>query len=877
MKKKLLIVTMIACLALAAFGGAAAFAATGERASAGISLLLPTSYEQYMELNDPSDFTTNGDYIAIADGSDIYLYAKDGGTAYARHSAGANVSSLQFYEVNGTTYLYFVASQLTGTTIRYIACGPDGFGEAADVGVAGSSSFAIYPSDAGTYFYYVVAPSSIVRAPMSGTSVLLDRAESVRTGSNNVAMPGFDIYGSALYYSWNADICTADGTVAWTAASTVASFAVTETGCFYISNNDHALYRAAEAGQSAPAEPLTEGSIDSVSAFDGTLYLTTENKVRGFDPAAEEYSGYEISRYSDSENRLGAGASDISVYDSKVVIADTGNGRAVVYDAGTRRYSAVPTAAAPLLVCAGEDVFAAADEYNVYLYSYDGELLDTEAIGARIYDIAYSFGSFYVISETSQRRGAIIPDGSAYTYQAADGTTTDTYLSVATDISGYIYLLDTSGSVYSYADEHAFLTGSGERLPADFAGATQIVSDFAGNITCLTESGEMLRYNKPTSTSEGSTDHMDAIDLNGLVGGANAEAVAFSFGFQSGTVYFLSDGFVAATDALAVEALDSLSAAGLYDAVYTRLPDSGFASGRLARVSEGAVTVQLDLASLADMATLNCSDYTRETEERIGVVLTQTNYGAIVVFYSEESDGIHVAREYDVRLVLDSDPNDGAGNLELLSDAETLHEPRTEEGSPFSVGYTTNDVGLYKYPIMGMTTDDVTMFGKLTTLEKSTAVTVLDELYLDSAETALDAESYYFVLVESESGALSYGFVPSDYILSYRTDGALESTYTMRSLRRGASITLYRATGDGSLTLENEEQVRAYGETDENGMIFVSYTDESGIVYEGLIEEALLYRANEYVVYVLIFVPVVTVALLASVGYLIFRKQPTIA
>ena len=152
MKKKLLIVTMIACLALAAFGGAAAFAATGERASAGISLLLPTSYEQYMELNDPSDFTTNGDYIAIADGSDIYLYAKDGGTAYARHSAGANVSSLQFYEVNGTTYLYFVASQLTGTTIRYIACGPDGFGEAADVGVAGSSSFAIYPSDAGTYF-----------------------------------------------------------------------------------------------------------------------------------------------------------------------------------------------------------------------------------------------------------------------------------------------------------------------------------------------------------------------------------------------------------------------------------------------------------------------------------------------------------------------------------------------------------------------------------------------------------------------------------------------------------------------------------------------------------------------------------------------------
>ena len=58
-------------------------------------------------------------------------------------------------------------------------------------------------------------------------------------------------------------------------------------------------------------------------------------------------------------------------------------------------------------------------------------------------------------------------------------------------------------------------------------------------------------------------------------------------------------------------------------------------------------------------------------------------------------------------------------------------------------------------------------------------------------------------------------------------------------------------------------------------MIFVSYTDENGVVYEGLIEESALYKANEYIVYVLIFVPVVTIALLASVGYLIFRKQPT--
>ena len=85
---------------------------------------------------------------------------------------------------------------------------------------------------------------------------------------------------------------------------------------------------------------------------------------------------------------------------------------------------------------------------------------------------------------------------------------------------------------------------------------------------------------------------------------------------------------------------------------------------------------------------------------------------------------------------------------------------------------------------MGMADGDG-LFGKLTTLSKSTAVTVLDELYFESGDTVLDADSYYFVLVESESGAASYGFIPSDYVLPYPTDGAAESTYTMRSLKRG--------------------------------------------------------------------------------------------
>ena len=64
---------MIACMALSAFGGAAAFASADTRASAGMSLLLPSSYEQYMELNDPSDYTENDAYTDISSILNIQL------------------------------------------------------------------------------------------------------------------------------------------------------------------------------------------------------------------------------------------------------------------------------------------------------------------------------------------------------------------------------------------------------------------------------------------------------------------------------------------------------------------------------------------------------------------------------------------------------------------------------------------------------------------------------------------------------------------------------------------------------------------------------------------------------------------------------------
>ena len=59
-------------------------------------------------------------------------------------------------------------------------------------------------------------------------------------------------------------------------------------------------------------------------------------------------------------------------------------------------------------------------------------------------------------------------------------------------------------------------------------------------------------------------------------------------------------------------------------------------------------------------------------------------------------------------------------------------------------------------------------------------------------------------------------------------------------------------------------------------MIYAEYTDTNGTLYSGYIEESALYRARESVVIVLVAVTLVTAAVLASVCYLILRKQPTL-
>ena len=111
---------------------------TGAEDEAELSLLLPASYEQYLELNAPSSVAATEDYLAVADGNTIYLYDRVNGGKYETFvpqndgTPATAVGSLNFYEADGRCYLYFMATLSGRNQIRYVDCGAENFSAQTD-------------------------------------------------------------------------------------------------------------------------------------------------------------------------------------------------------------------------------------------------------------------------------------------------------------------------------------------------------------------------------------------------------------------------------------------------------------------------------------------------------------------------------------------------------------------------------------------------------------------------------------------------------------------------------------------------------------------------------------------------------------------------
>ncbi len=902
--KKALLTILTAVALLAALYIPAAQKTIGVSAQSGnieLELLMPETYEQYLELENPSDFAVNDNYIAIADkpasgNARIYIYDRSGAAGYRvyEHTAPATLTSLQFYTYGQETHLYFVSSG-TSTLISHFAIDASGDYTATPTSVS-CVSFLI----ANNYLYYATSTSqniTVARMDMEGfdfvgpeqTLSLPDGLTA--TNINPFFAQSYNTGDDTVYFSANSSICSVTGdsliaTEEWQTKHSILSFAVVGAEDVYYSNTATSpylsLYKNGKSYEILRNDSLVE-NVPSMRMVGDTLYLLCGKNLQTFSPStvtldlkalsgSVTFNDYEIGKYSVSDVRLG-GRAEISAYGGHMVIADAGNERVSVYDSQTNSYAYLHNLGyTPGAVCAGKDIFLVADnEANkLYIYRYDALSQENTApaaeaeidLGSDMLDGAYSFGCFYLLTDGSESNAAIVTED----YQLTNVLFARSYSQIAADLLGNLYLM-SGGAVYS-TDKNDFSAGTVasrsihtfESVPIDLA------VDYTGALCAVTPDALLTYKDRTPSTLPAETALAQLVYSQRKI-----EPASLVFDPITGDCYLLGDGFIATVQGLGLSSLCNLSAEGVYEDIFASSPAAGTAeNGLLITAPAGTVAVTLDAATLEEStrALLDCGDYRRLDSERTGIVLSQQNYGTIVLFHQGDASVSPIRHDYEICLLLDTD-------------AEMLHSGI--DGSVTGNATVSNAVGVYRFPAMrigttaseGNTGNTYQVFGRITQLARGQKVTLLG--YVSDQQGALDTD-YYFVSYTSEGGQTAYGFVPAAYILGEGSGGVSGTQQiSYRRLDRGESVTLSQY-GDPSSTIElsNRELLKVYDDTlDSEGRVYVEYS-EGNTLYVGWIYESQLYEATPAVIAVLVVVSVVAAAVILSVCYLLLRKQPTL-
>ena len=838
--KKSIITVLISIMIFTAAFTAVNFAAVSAKAQPTkegeeTSLFVPSSYEQYLELNSPSDIALSKDYFAISDSNKIHIYNRATKTySTAVLDEGTTVSSLNFYGEN----LYFVAKSSTKSPIAYIPCNnPSAPITETEIGTC--ASFLI---NGENVYYSSVATNDIkiYKTKMDGNDILSTSEKLDESDGNTV--PAFSNDGDTVYYSIDNNIInvSASGVSTPPLPSSVSTFFASEGICYYADAATSKLYKY---GNDDPLH-LNNAEVKNVKSIrrynDGEndlLYIVAGKSILTYSLTLNEFTDYEIGK---------SGASDISVYNQTIVIADKEKKSATIRGDKTATFPLIDkeTPVTPQFICAGKDNFLIATNDSIYLSEYKEKSLKkiTNVLGAPIAAV-YSFGSYFIISDTGAAQTTYRIDESGNV--TGSGSVSLTPKDLAADLYGNLFILDENGNVCELTQDE-FLTDQSTGKIADSFDSTaqKLLIDWTGDLYVLTNVGIIRGKDDKKITIAPQEFVYTETDIEKPV-------LDFAFGFENDTVFILSDGFIIQTKSAEISCLKNLSAEGVYeDMLYTPLTETSANDLKIVSLTKGSLVIRLDMES-AGTQKLPYQNYEKTVSEKTGIVLTDCQYGLIAAFCSETG--------YEYFLI----PNKTQSSL--IDTAEYLKD------SSFDTGYTSNTVGLYRYPMM---LSDLPLYR--TPLVKGKTVKVLSLLSHDSLDT-----DYLFVSIENDSQTV-YGFIPASYILegSASEDTSLGSwRYARLDKGESVTLTLKEPSDDGSttLTLKNKETLKIYdNKKDESGKVWAEYVKDGKVVAEGYISTSKLYNANPSVIVVVVVVSIVTAMVLVSICYLLLRKQPTV-
>ena len=748
MKKSVLTILSVCTLAAACCSFAsvspAKNTAMAEDTETGVNgLLLPSEYENYLDLTAPSDVAVCDDFKAIADGNAIYIYDEANGV-YREYTHAPNtvdpsknrVTKLQFddadnlYFLDASTALYrlpnadLLAPETASATDTTFTC----------------STFILQGNT--LYFTNVTTQTQLSKVPLDN----LDKTAVYTLVDELSSKPTLTFWDGELYYTDSGKYLYKINPEATAPAETfVAAFPAelvsisVNSGAFSYTDIDGNFsvrdLSALTSAKDASEVPQIFGKSDqftSLCVCNEFVYAVNGAAVWEYSVSEQNFTEAEICSFSSSIHRLND-AKQLLLTDEKLFIADDGNNRVSVYDVRTASFQTpIEVTLSASYLAANERTLLLANQTQAALYdlsseNYSASLWAYNGFIGELAGVAEVYGRYYFATENN--RYYMLEQGENGWALTADVSKTYTRQTGFLTADAYGYLYTVSGNdVYRYT-EADFLNPSsqtGEKicgtLPAD---TTAFAVDYEQNLYALSQN-EIYKFTLQADGSYAQTN----IDTNKkFVYGDTPTKNAFTFGIEENIAYILCDnGYIVQTDEFALPTVKNIPVNAVDQAVFS----AESATVTIVKTLPNALLVEFDLAKLNGATVFPYLSYKRSEAPCTALKIGETDKYNLIAVFDKESNA------YSTYLTLKtvSPEYDGEYNVEY-AEAER------------QTAWLTNAIALYKFPYL-------TRLLTVTELPRGGEVTLLGEI------GELDHE-YYYVSFTDEQGEQKTGYIPKSY------------------------------------------------------------------------------------------------------------------
>lgn len=686
------------------------------------TLLAPSTYQQFLALENPTDVAVCEDYTAIADGNVIYIYdaAENCYTQFTHEVDGQsdiqNVVQCLGYSASGK--LYYADSSSGDNFYQY---NPEG--EPIKISAIACNTFVID----GETLYFSSA------AQVLHTTTLTDHNASKVSLGVAAANTSLAFWKNELYFMYHGAVptlCKIKPEMGLTTLKQVATFpspiahiAIADD-VLACTGADGTFYAYNLPSASETLLQVSDKTYTALAAYGEYVYAVCEDSIRQFSTREHAFTPFEICQTSARENRLN-GATEVLLVGDTLWIADVGNGRMSAYNTKTNAFiQTLDTDMVPLFLAGDGQTLLLANQTEARVYNVAqegfGSLLGSFTFESPLVGATNVYGKYYLTANNHFVHSLTKNEAGEYQLSTVEKAAAGFTPSLLTsDVHGNLYVL--CGTKVLRFNESQFMSAldEGQEVATIEGEVQKLAVDFNRNVYTLS-AGQLAAVGG------------SAIPFDTCVYTPTVTLTSFAFGVEENATYLLVNGnHLVKSTRLNLPTMQTIAVNGADAPIF----DAQSAPVQAVNVHTQSLLVQFNLNQLNGATYFPYVGYTRNSEAWTALKLGETAQYNLIAFFDE------IAGVYNTYLV------------EKTSCTPLQNEEFLVAYDQGKTAWLSNDVHLYKFPYL-------TTLLTVDALPRGGQVTLLGEV------NGLDND-YYLVSYTNENGETMQGYLPQSYAALY--------------------------------------------------------------------------------------------------------------